>query len=360
MRAGVFDSKGSGRVDAVPFFLSHSYLAAALLLQYLAPHPTAVLGAVLKEDDSGRLVINPTDPERRRRARPAQHVARLQDEIASMKDLLNRNSLRCDVDSGIADVLGDDEMRTECQNDFKGNAWFPKAVDVLFVSNTGEWIAHEGALAGDSLQALFSDVPVPCSTGCLKLQRVSAKGSRCDEDVLMAMARLRLHVWRKHTRLRVEFWSQRPPSIGRRGRNWVAEALAYIRQRRATRERKNYGQFNTSMQCFIGGCDDFCDDNCNAGCDYGCDYYCDSGCDSSCSTNCTSCDDSCDSSCVIFSLGCDSSCDSSCDYCVTTCDDSCDTSCDGGCDEGCDICYSGCDSGCDICYDSCDDCAFVL
>ncbi|EGD79289.1 hypothetical protein PTSG_09705 [Salpingoeca rosetta] len=51
-------------------------------------------------------------------------------------------------------------------SDFKGTAWFGPTKDLLFIADTGEWIAYENALDKQPLSSLFTDVTIPCSSSC--------------------------------------------------------------------------------------------------------------------------------------------------------------------------------------------------
>ncbi len=173
------------------------------------------LGAVIEEDKDGRLVINTTDPAQPvlvngvdvqavhqelqglRAAQMAQTM--IASQVSTLWSVATGQSQVCAIGLEVAAQLGEkcetqlaggatkpwtlaarfanDGVDTWTWNrcdlwhnaallgeaqgssDFKGRAWLAPANDLLFLSNTGEWIAYENALGSQSLAALFTEYP---------------------------------------------------------------------------------------------------------------------------------------------------------------------------------------------------------
>ncbi|EGD79297.1 hypothetical protein PTSG_09713 [Salpingoeca rosetta] len=218
------------RPSSVRTMTSHTLTLLAVLLL------TALVGtctgeAVLEEDDFGRLIINTTDPSQPVLVNGVD-VQELQHTVASLVNVARGSSSSihpCSIGLDTAAFLGhkcetrlvggdarpwtlaarfsndgvdtwtwsnyilwsNNELVGTAQGsgDFKGTAWFGQTTDLLFVSDIGEWIAYEDALAQQSLSSLFASVPVPCSSGCPSFaatqQNITSNPDRCDTKVYL-------------------------------------------------------------------------------------------------------------------------------------------------------------------------------
>ncbi|EGD82459.1 hypothetical protein PTSG_03109 [Salpingoeca rosetta] len=209
-----------------------------------------VPGAILREDNDGRLIVNTTDPTQPVLVNGVdvqavqQELHELQDELQQLREeqmmtdtttgqldalwsVANGHSRVCSVAPERAAQLGEkcetqlaggatkpwtlaarfanDGIDTWTWNrcdlwhnaallgeaqgssDFKGRAWLAPANDLLFLSNTGEWIAYENALGSQSLAALFTGLPLPCASGCFSFtptqKNIAPNANRCSDTM---------------------------------------------------------------------------------------------------------------------------------------------------------------------------------